>query len=874
MLESQKRMSSIRNDYTMGNAAMPQSIAFNAMHGTSFNPAQRGSSPMQLQRNQSTEVFTTDPDAPPLPTAPASRSTTPKPATMPRSTTPKPPMPRNTVGHFQQSRSFAPSLDNENASPGSSKLEVAARDRGMVNPHHSADSGYGSTAPSTATHSRAPSITNVTQDSEKPSMPQNSSFLPELSLSEELAQDPAFSEHSFSDDVTPAEPPARREQDRVVRQDFSAPSTSNADARPSNLKSSPRSPKKETRFAEPLEPVPTLPEAFQKRQERQEEAQAQTQGNERAKPKQQPESHPVTPSRFSMPAPAAPSESLQSTALSRDLSSVSQAYQQYEPPSVLSPGLERIMNLPSPSNQVQQQPPRVTSPEPQVEPQAHQQPQQQYPQPLRFSSPEPPQDRQVYQQPQHQDFQPPRFALPAPYQEPQYQFAQHQRSSSPALGEPQPHFASPPRSSSPAMHLPQLERVTSPYQRAVLPPLSVLEGFKVNKRGKVLDEEGDPIGELFEGDIIDCVRQRANAFGEVLDEYGSIVGRVRTIARGAESPMLGPFSTGTNQPGWFHAYPTPTTTPPAARRASTVSQSDQYHYFSQHTEHMAHPQPRFPMPFVQPQQPAVAPLDHGSEGFRVELDASEQSESLPVFDHSDIFLPPFIPCRSPKRPESPTLPEGRQSPPKLPTPPRSTRNSREYNRAEAAAMLRPKSTPPQSLQQPQRSADSEAPQKPASILKSQQQPSNATVAPGILRPKSTPPQMLSRVVNEGSNGRPPMTPVPEAPQEEGPALFSYRGEIPAQDGPVSNAGVAPNRVKSPPLPSFPRQAFTGGLPGGSPFVPMNVGEIKLSSSGMPMPSRRVTTGGTQVRPGLKARLSTNTPLIRSPLSSHGKAFPI
>ncbi|GIZ44963.1 hypothetical protein CKM354_000814700 [Cercospora kikuchii] len=63
-----------------------------------------------------------------------------------------------------------------------------------------------------------------------------------------------------------------------------------------------------------------------------------------------------------------------------------------------------------------------------------------------------------------------------------------------------------------------------------LPPLSVLEGFKVNKKGKILDEEGDAIGELVEGDLLDCVRQKANANGEVIDEYGRVVGRVRTCA--------------------------------------------------------------------------------------------------------------------------------------------------------------------------------------------------------------------------------------------------------------------------------------------------------------------------------------------------------
>ncbi|KAI5362270.1 hypothetical protein Slin15195_G059210 [Septoria linicola] len=78
--------------------------------------------------------------------------------------------------------------------------------------------------------------------------------------------------------------------------------------------------------------------------------------------------------------------------------------------------------------------------------------------------------------------------------------------------------------------------------RGSIPSLSVLEGFKVNKKGKILDEEGDPIGELIDGDLLDCVRQRANANGEVLDEYGRVVGHVRTCA-----PTSGPVAAAAQQ---------------------------------------------------------------------------------------------------------------------------------------------------------------------------------------------------------------------------------------------------------------------------------------------------------------------------------------
>lgn len=67
--------------------------------------------------------------------------------------------------------------------------------------------------------------------------------------------------------------------------------------------------------------------------------------------------------------------------------------------------------------------------------------------------------------------------------------------------------------------------VALPEQRSA--NLAALEGFKVNKKGKVLDEEGEVIGELVEGDLLDCVRQKVNAKGEVVDDVGKVVGIVK-----------------------------------------------------------------------------------------------------------------------------------------------------------------------------------------------------------------------------------------------------------------------------------------------------------------------------------------------------------
>ncbi|TKA61657.1 hypothetical protein B0A55_13408, partial [Friedmanniomyces simplex] len=132
-----------------------------------------------MQRNKSAEVFTTDPDAPPMPTSSTSDH---------GPTTPRNGPARQNSGYFSQPRNNAPSFDSPML--GNTKMAVAARDRGYINPHTSSDSGYGSTS-----HSRAPSEQMNTQELGRPHLPRDSSgFLPELSLSEELAREPAFSE--------------------------------------------------------------------------------------------------------------------------------------------------------------------------------------------------------------------------------------------------------------------------------------------------------------------------------------------------------------------------------------------------------------------------------------------------------------------------------------------------------------------------------------------------------------------------------------------------------------------------------------------------------------------------------------------------------
>ena len=62
-----------------------------------------------------------------------------------------------------------------------------------------------------------------------------------------------------------------------------------------------------------------------------------------------------------------------------------------------------------------------------------------------------------------------------------------------------------------------------------LPGLDILEGLKVNKKGEVLNEDGEPIARVSEGEITDLAGKKINANGEVLDKEGNVIGKVELI---------------------------------------------------------------------------------------------------------------------------------------------------------------------------------------------------------------------------------------------------------------------------------------------------------------------------------------------------------
>ena len=73
-------------------------------------------------------------------------------------------------------------------------------------------------------------------------------------------------------------------------------------------------------------------------------------------------------------------------------------------------------------------------------------------------------------------------------------------------------------------------------QEPALPDLDILEGLKVNKKGEVLNEDGEPIARLSEGEIADCAGKKINANGEVLDKEGNVIGKVELIPEAFPAP--------------------------------------------------------------------------------------------------------------------------------------------------------------------------------------------------------------------------------------------------------------------------------------------------------------------------------------------------
>ncbi|GAB1738257.1 hypothetical protein NU219Hw_g2802t1 [Hortaea werneckii] len=510
--------------------------------------------------------------------------------------------------------------------------------------------------------------------------------------------------------------------------------------------------------------------------------------------------------------------------------------------------------------------------------------------------------------------QPP-FSLPERHSTPPLQSLSdhqaHYRTSSPlpSSGQAPPiRYFSPP----PGERRDPIERVVSPLpQEDSAPPLSRLEGFKVNKRGLVLDEEGDPIGELFEGDIIDCVRQKVNSIGDVLDENGTVVGRVRPLHRSEVSPMMRMSSPAPSiQQQYAHMYIPRPMSPALSVRSREAQQevfTPAWQKQSPHQrrpslanelrDHLAQSTEEYDAASVRAgATPQTAPA--------VELPTPEmergrsqaQEGELPIFDHSDAFMPPSmmkppaIPTRSPQRPETP-------SPPLTP----------QIKEPQQAAMEHSTWLPPtnQAFAQPEAHSEKEMskdvsepkihhtealpPTQPNEAQPMAPNPATAVESPlptvnASQAPKS--PRLLARSASDSnmsiltkSYSKPTVSSVPEDSQlqeeDRSPARFSYKGEIPAGENPMLGR-LAPPRsfgAMSPPPIHVPNQnnpqmSTISSMPFQAPMA------AQYSSAGKLKAPRSFSTGVPGPRPfsGRTAH-SFHAPMRRSPLSSHENSPP-
>ncbi len=82
----------------------------------------------------------------------------------------------------------------------------------------------------------------------------------------------------------------------------------------------------------------------------------------------------------------------------------------------------------------------------------------------------------------------------------------------------------------------ELEEAEAAQEAPQLPDLDILDGLKVNKKGEVLNEDGEPIARLSEGEITECAGKKINGQGEVLDKEGNVIGKVELIPEAFDVP--------------------------------------------------------------------------------------------------------------------------------------------------------------------------------------------------------------------------------------------------------------------------------------------------------------------------------------------------
>jgi len=418
-----------------------------------------------------------------------------------------------------------------------------------------------------------------------------------------------------------------------------------------------------------------------------------------------------------------------------------------------------------------------------------------------------------------------------------------------------------------------LEHIESGHHANFIPPVRILEGYKINKRGRILDEEGDTIGELYEGDIIDCVRQRVNAFGEVRDGYGRIVGRARTVSRTQQllcprmsSPpsLVQTPATESQQSSYFQWNArSPKISP--HRRESATSQSEAFTPAAQQPTNSGHTlvlanelhQYLAPSQNATSERAATAlPLSDTTAAH--ELDPNTSEEEVLVVSHSDVFTTqPAVKSRSISRSTTPSPPGHNADQPSAES------ELESIPSLPPLAQLPPFIPPPSGddLAMPPAASNAAASTPPPA-----QPPRQTTLTP-LLRSSST----GSGTDLTKSYARPSMSPVPEDGSVQGGtrathSKFAYRGEIPSMDGPGTNPAMTSSRsiaARSSLTSSFQRHWSSPEMQGITPSVPSS---LTFNSPDIGPRQFKVVPGG---RPNYMHKTSFNAPLKRSPLRTRG-----
>jgi hypothetical protein len=379
------------------------------------------------------------------------------------------------------------------------------------------------------------------------------------------------------------------------------------------------------------------------------------------------------------------------------------------------------------------------------------------------------------------------------------------------------------------------------------PPLSILDGLKVNKRGLILDEEGDPIGELYEGDIIDCVREKADAQGAVLDEYGRVVGRVRTLVREDEETMLRWKASNVEKLPKLHGFPLPPVS--ASNSAAKSPRPDQ----PAHTQNgitkkgSSSSLTRFKSSLKRQEaieqhvEPTTAPRDSSCSSTVI----SQGQDHEQISSQQDMVAPrPLLQVRSDSLASVP-----------------ESHSTAELELSDNGSVS---------------SLESQHELAKDSILtgKRGRASSSARTEPARRYPMSS----HGRSVSEPMNLTTALPPVPPKAQGKRPLQPNKARLFPANVTTISannqHAGftTTASRVQSFPPPSLPGRRLTGGPPGNSPFAGCPIPSMParhLTTPALPASSPLGTASLNTQLPTLRPRKSGTIPLVRSPLSSQG-----